>query len=93
MLGGLNGVGRGVWVQAGAIGTVGGVAHEAVESGPDWAEDLRRWAVGGLAEGEVVLLGVLCCGESLVLSGGWIQSRAMFVNAVLELSVGDGGRK
>lgn len=46
--------------EAGGVGFVGGEAHEAVEDGPGWAEDLGRWAVGGLFEGEVGFLCFFC---------------------------------
>lgn len=54
--------------EAGAVGAVGGVAHEAVEGGPDGAEDLGWGAEGGLLEGHVSVLGLLGCGEVLVVS-------------------------
>jgi len=45
--------------EAGRIGAVSGVAHEAVEGGPDGAEDLGWGAEGGLFEGHVGILGLL----------------------------------
>ncbi len=47
--------------QASAVGAIGGVAHEAVESGPDGAEDLGWGAEGGLLKGHVGILGFLGC--------------------------------
>ncbi len=49
------------------MGTVGCVAHEAIEDGPGRAEDLRWWAVGWLLEGHVGLLGFFCCRREKVL--------------------------
>lgn len=42
-------------------GAVCGVAHEAVQGGPYWAKDVRRWSKGWLLDGEISFLGFFCC--------------------------------
>lgn len=47
---------------ADGIGAVGAISHQAVEESPCRAEDLGRWAVGWLLEGEVGFLSFFCWG-------------------------------
>lgn len=63
MFGGLNVCRGGVeGRETGGGGTVGGVAHQAVESCPYGPKDGRRRAERRLAQGEVGLLGLFCWG-------------------------------